>query len=154
MRTAPCRWDAGGLAFASDMLDVAQVMCCLVTAELRVLIVDDHPGFRRATRRLLTDEGYRVVGEADGVSTGYAAALALRPDIILLDLRLADGSGLDLAKRLALLTDARPRTVLISSRDPAGLSSAALASGAIGFLPKAELTTAGLAALLGDGRED
>jgi DNA-binding NarL/FixJ family response regulator len=117
---------------------------------LRVLIVDDHPEFRRATRRLLTDEGYRVVGEADGVATGHAAAVALRPDVVLLDIGLPDGSGLDLARRLAALDDPAPRIVLTSSRDATELASAVTASGAIGFLPKATLSTAALALLLGD----
>jgi DNA-binding NarL/FixJ family response regulator len=131
---------------------VARATCCSVTDGLRVLIVDDNPGFRRATRRLLTDDGYRVVGEADGVRAGYAAALALRPDVVLLDIGLADGSGLELANRLALLADPCPRTILISSRESAGLSSAAAASGAVGFLNKAQLTIADLADLLCDGR--
>jgi DNA-binding NarL/FixJ family response regulator len=127
-------------------------MCRPVIDGLRVLIVDDHSEFRRVTRRLLADEGYLVVGEAEGVSSGYKAALALRPDVVLLDIGLPDGSGLDLARRLALLPDPRPRTVVISSRDAAGLSLAAVASGAVGFLPKAQLTTAGLAELLREGQ--
>src|ERR1700704_4551163 len=91
---------------------------------LRVLIVDDHPEFRRATRRLLTDEGYVVVGEADGVATGHAAAGALPPDVVLLDIGLPDGSGLDLARRLAALAGSPPRIVLTSSRDATELASA------------------------------
>jgi DNA-binding NarL/FixJ family response regulator len=129
-------------------------MCGIVTAALRVLIVDDHPEFRRATRRLLADEGYLVVGEADGVATGYAATVELRPDVVLLDISLLDGSGLDLAERLAALAEHPPRIVLTSSRDAAELASAVAASGAIGFLPKATLSTAALAQLLctcGDG---
>jgi DNA-binding NarL/FixJ family response regulator len=122
----------------------------LVNAEPRVLIVDDHVEFRRAARRLLSDEGYRIVGEAGSVRSGYAAALALRPDVVLVDIGLPDGSGFDLAARLAVLSDPRPRTVLISSRDAAGLASAATASGAVGFLPKARLTMTCLAELLRD----
>jgi DNA-binding NarL/FixJ family response regulator len=120
-------------------------------ALLRVLIVDDHPEFRRATRRLLTDEGYVVVGEAEGVASGYAAAIELRPDVVLLDISLADGSGLALARQLSDLdAAAAPRVVLTSSRDAAELAPAIAACGAVGFLPKATLTTAALARLLGD----
>jgi DNA-binding NarL/FixJ family response regulator len=112
----------------------------------RVLIVDDSPEFRRATRRLLTDAGWVVVGEAEGVTSGYAAALELRPDVVLADIAMTDGSGIDLAQRLSRLPGIR--TVLVSSRDGAGLESAVVSSGAVGFLPKARMTTAALAELL------
>jgi DNA-binding NarL/FixJ family response regulator len=133
----------------SVLLAPNRLMCCVVAADLRVLIVDDHREFRQAATRLLADEGYRVVGEADGVATGHAAAVALTPDVVLLDISLADGSGLDLARRLTELPDA-PSVVLISSRDGAELAAAAAASGAVGFLSKAKLTTAALALLLCD----
>jgi DNA-binding NarL/FixJ family response regulator len=144
-----------------ESLVLACLMCCFAAAQLRVLIVDDHEAFRRATRRLLTDEGYEVVGEADGVASGYAAAVTLRPDVVLLDVSLADGSGLDLAARLAgLAAERRPRVVLTSSRDAGELASAAAACGAVGFLPKATLTPEALAGLLcdcdgdGDGQRE
>lgn len=136
-------------------LVLASLMCCVAAAQLRVLIVDDHEEFRRATRRLLSDEGYEVVGEADGVASGFAAAVTLRPDVVLLDISLADGSGLDLAARLAALAAPRPQVVLTSSRDAGELAPAVAASGAVGFLPKATLTPAALAGLLCDcDRED
>ena len=62
-----------------------------------ILIVDDHPMMRTALRIALEDEpDLAVVGEAGTVAEGRNQAIALKPDLILLDLYLPDGSGLDL----------------------------------------------------------
>jgi DNA-binding NarL/FixJ family response regulator len=62
-----------------------------------VLIVDDHPMMRTALRIALEDEAdLTVVGEAGTVAEGRRQVIALKPDLILLDLYLPDGSGLDL----------------------------------------------------------
>ena len=67
-----------------------------------VLIVDDHPGFRAAARRLLELEGYEVVGEAEDGLSAIAAARELRPDFILLDVQLPDVDGFEVAERLCV----------------------------------------------------
>jgi DNA-binding NarL/FixJ family response regulator len=87
-----------------------------------VLIVDDHEPFRSAARRMLEEEGFRVVGEAgDGVAA-IALARDVRPDIVLLDVVLPDLSGFDVADRLA----GGPSTVvLVSSPRPGRLRPAA-----------------------------
>lgn len=86
-----------------------------VTAEApRVLIVDDSAPFRRAARELLERRGYSVVGEADGAASGLAAVERLRPDAVLLDVRLPDGSGFDLCTLLTREHDA-PSVLLVSS---------------------------------------
>ena len=62
-----------------------------------ILIVDDHPMMRTALRITLEDQvDLTVVGEAGTVAEGRQQAIALIPDLILLDLYLPDGSGLDL----------------------------------------------------------
>ena len=81
---------------------------------LRVLIVDDSVPFRRAARELLERRGYNVVGEADGAASGLAAVESLRPDAVLLDVRLPDGSGVDLCTLLTREHDA-PSVLLVSS---------------------------------------
>ena len=80
---------------------------------MRVLIVDDSGPFRGAARRLLERRGYQVVGEADSAAAGFNAVERLKPDAVLLDVRLPDGSGLDLC---ALLTrdDDAPAVLLVS----------------------------------------
>jgi DNA-binding NarL/FixJ family response regulator len=112
-----------------------------------ILIVDDGAGFRRLARRLLESEGYEVVGEAPDGDSAMRAARELDPDVVLLDINLPDCSGFDLAPRL---TDAQPGTVIIitSTHEGAELDGLARRSGALGFLPKAELSVAAIGELL------
>jgi CheY-like chemotaxis protein len=113
----------------------------------RVLIVDDHPAFRAAARRLLELEGYDVVGEAEDGLSALAAARALRPDFILLDVQLPDLDGFEVAERLSGDEDP-PAVVLTSSRDRSDYGPCLATSPACGFLPKAELSAAGIADIL------
>jgi two-component system response regulator EvgA len=114
---------------------------------VRVLIVDDHESFRSSARLLLEAEGYDVVGEAENGAAGLRAAAELRPDVILLDVQLPDLDGFDVAARLATGDDA-PRIVVTSSRDASDFGPAIERSGALGFVPKNELSGEALAALL------
>jgi DNA-binding NarL/FixJ family response regulator len=105
----------------------------------RVLIVDDHAGFRAHARRLLECEGYRVVGEAPNCASALEAARELEPELVLVDIQLPDATGFALCSRLVALADP-PAVVLTSSRDGAELESCAADCGACGFVPKAELS--------------
>jgi DNA-binding NarL/FixJ family response regulator len=112
-----------------------------------VLIVDDHPGFRAAARRLLELEGYVVVGEAADGLTALDAARELRPEVILLDVQLPDINGFEVAERLS----GEGRTsavVLTSSREASDYGPCLDRTPACGFLPKAELSAAGIADIL------
>jgi DNA-binding NarL/FixJ family response regulator len=114
---------------------------------VRVLIVDDHPSFRATARLLLETEGFEVVGEeADGAS-GLRAARELSPDLVLLDVQLPDIDGFEVAAQLTAAGD-RPAVVLTSSRDEADFGPLVAASGARGFVPKAELCGSVLLAML------
>jgi len=118
-----------------------------VAEAMRVLIVDDHAGFRSMARRLLQAGGYNVVGEAADGSSALQAARQLQPDLVLLDIQLPDVDGCDVARWLAA-EEHPPAVVLISSRD-AGDYGARLAScGARGFVAKADLSGATIDALL------
>ncbi|WP_371503457.1 response regulator transcription factor [Kitasatospora sp. NBC_00374] len=69
---------------------------------MRVLIVDDHPLFREGLRAALESaDGVQVVGEAETVAAVVDAVAACRPDVVVMDLSLPDGSGLDAVRRLA-----------------------------------------------------
>ena len=114
---------------------------------VRVLIVDDHESFRSSARLLLEAEGYEVVGEAETGNDGLRAAAELQPDVILLDVNLPDIDGFDVAARLAK-GDASPRVVITSSRDASDFGPLLARSGALGFVPKNELSGEALAALL------
>ena len=114
---------------------------------MTVLIVDDHPSFRASARTLLQAEGYEVVGEAENGETAVAIARELHPDLVLLDVQLPDLDGFQVAERLRKLEDP-PAVVLTSSRDGADYGCCIHNSGANGFVPKAELSGAAIAALL------
>jgi DNA-binding NarL/FixJ family response regulator len=113
----------------------------------RVLIVDDHPRFRRTARRALECDGWTVVGEAADGANGLAEAQRLAPDLVLLDIGLPDVSGLVVAQQLA---DRAPgvAVVLVSTQDAGDFAALAAAHGARGFLPKAELSGPALDGLL------
>jgi CheY-like chemotaxis protein len=112
-----------------------------------VLIVDDHPGFRAAARRLLELEGYVVVGEAEDGMTALHAARELRPEVVLLDVQLPDIDGFEVCQRLS--GDSHmPAVVLTSSREASDYGPCLDRTPACGFLPKAELSAAGIADIL------
>jgi DNA-binding NarL/FixJ family response regulator len=112
-----------------------------------VLVVDDHPSFRRFARRLLEAAGFTVVDEAEDGASALAAARALRPDVVLLDVLLPDASGIELAELLAAEPPA-PLVVLTSSRSAADLEPSLGRSSARGFIAKRDLTAASFAALV------
>ncbi len=69
----------------------------------RLLIVDDHVGFRTAARALFESEGYDVVGEAEDGETAVVEAGRLRPAVALLDVHLPGMDGFAVAARLAAM---------------------------------------------------
>jgi two-component system response regulator EvgA len=108
--------------------------------KVTVLIVDDAAVIRRLTRALLERRGYTVVAEADCATTALRLAAALAPDAVLLDVRLPDADGFEVA---AAMTAAAPNgspAVLLMTADPQ-LSDYAIVeqSGARGLVAKAEL---------------
>jgi CheY-like chemotaxis protein len=113
-----------------------------------VLIVDDHPGFRAAARRLLEIEGYDVVGEAPDGLSAIDAVLALRPDVVLLDIQLPDIDGFEVCERVHGSLTHVPVIVLTSSRDPSDYGPCLASTLASAFVPKAELSGEGIAAAL------
>jgi len=113
-----------------------------------VLIVDDHPSFRATARALLEAEGLDVVGEAEDGAGAILAAAELEPDLVLLDVQLPDIDGFEVAARLTARNGSGPAVVLTSSRDLCDFGPLVAESGARGFVPKAELSVARIAALL------
>jgi DNA-binding NarL/FixJ family response regulator len=117
-----------------------------------VLIVDDHPGFRAQARALLVAAGYEVVGEAADGESGVRVARELSPDVVLVDVQLPDSTGFEVVRLMAAGTGP-PAVILISSRDASDYGRGIERSGALGFICKAELSAATLAAVLsGPGR--
>jgi DNA-binding NarL/FixJ family response regulator len=115
-----------------------------------VLIVDDHASFRSAARLLLEGAGFEVVGESEDAAGAVAAAMRLRPAIVLLDVGLPDGDGFEVAERLACGDDP-PVVILISSREVAWYRRRLAESPARGFIAKGELSAGAVEALIGGG---
>ena len=113
-----------------------------------VLIVDDHAGFRSWARALLVAGGYDVVGEAGDGASAIAAWRDLRPQVILLDIRLPDFDGFEVARQVQTETDP-PAVVLTSTRSAADYGTRVARSGVRGFIPKAELSAKALEEVLG-----
>src|SRR5688572_19091178 len=102
---------------------------------LRVLLVDDHAVVRRGLRSLLTQPRIEVVGEADSVQSGIEEASRLTPDVVVMDLRLPDGSGIEACREIrASLPDTKV-LILTSYADEDALFSAVMA-GAAGYVLK------------------
>jgi CheY-like chemotaxis protein len=112
-----------------------------------VLVVDDHPSFRRFARRLLEAAGYAVVREAADGASALEAVRRFHPDAVLLDVLLPDTNGFELAELLSA-EPAAPLVVLTSSRSAADLNGALARSSARGFIAKRDLTAAAFATLV------
>lgn len=101
----------------------------------RVLVVDDISSIRREIRALLEDAGFTVVGEASHGAEGVALARRLRPDVVVMDIRMPILDGL---AATAIITRDLPdtRVVVISAFDDQDLKDTARAAGASRFLSK------------------
>jgi DNA-binding NarL/FixJ family response regulator len=103
---------------------------------VRLLVVDDHDLFRAGLASLLSaEDGIEVIGQASGGKMGVRLAAELRPDVVLMDVRMPDMSGPDATRQiLAQDPEARVLALTVSSED--GDVSAVLQAGACGFLAK------------------
>jgi len=111
-----------------------------MTHEARIIIVDDHPLVRAGLKALLAQEhGFRVVGEADGVAQTLELIREDEPDLVILDLALSDGDGLDLIQRLRRHYPAL-KILVVSMRDERLYAERVLEAGALGFLDKQAAT--------------
>jgi DNA-binding NarL/FixJ family response regulator len=107
---------------------------------LTCLIVDDSPQFFEAAKQLLTEDGVAVVGCAATSDGAIKKALALRPDVALVDVGLGAERGLDVARRLAELPNGGTPVILISAESGSELAELVDASGALGFVSKTDLS--------------
>lgn len=104
-------------------------------AVIRVMIVDDHGIVREGLRGLLRQPGIEVVGEADSGATAVDLAGQLQPDVMLLDIRMRDGDGL---QALPHIKAASPRTsvIMLTTYANPGYLARAINNGASGYLSK------------------
>ena len=101
----------------------------------RVLLVDDAAAIRNALRGVLEDAGIEVVGEApDGVQ-GVAMVGSLRPDVVLMDLRMPSSDGFQATAQI-VRQHPEVRVVVLSAYESEESAEAVMAAGAFAFLPK------------------
>ena len=103
---------------------------------VRVFLVDDHEVVRRGVAEVLEDDpGITIAGEAGSVAEALARVPAVRPDIVVIDMRLPDGDGAELCRGLRSRVPGLRCLVLTSYSDQDALD-AAIGGGASGFLLK------------------
>jgi DNA-binding NarL/FixJ family response regulator len=108
---------------------------------IRIVCVDDHPIFRDGLRRLLEAErDFAVVGEAASVREGVDVVATLHPDVLLLDMGLQDGTGLDVLAGLNA-SGARVRTILLTAAADRAQILQGIKLGAHGLVLKQTATT-------------
>lgn len=103
---------------------------------MRVLVVDDHPAFRKALSSALSlVEDIEVAGEAAGGEDACLEAAELQPDVVLMDLSMPDISGIEAMQKIHAATPDLPVVILTAHADE-GVERAALGAGASGFVAK------------------
>jgi DNA-binding NarL/FixJ family response regulator len=107
--------------------------------QLRCVIVDDDASFLEAAQILLESDGVTVTGTASSCADALVRVDALHPDVVLLDIRLGEESGFDVARELAAGGHAA-ELIMISTHAEADYADLLAESPTAGFLPKAELS--------------
>lgn len=106
------------------------------SAPLRLLIVDDHEVVRIGLSAVLNlTPGMKVVGQARSKADAIAQCRRTKPNVVLLDIRLTDGSGIDAAREI-LATDPETRVLFLTSFADDHTVLEAILSGAQGYLLK------------------
>jgi len=102
----------------------------------RIFLVDDHEVVRRGVRDMLeAEDDFEVVGEAGSVEEALSRVAAVSPDVAVLDVRLPDGSGVELCRELRSTYPALACLMLTSFDDDEALFEAIVA-GAAGYVLK------------------
>ncbi len=122
---------------------------------IKVLIADDQPLVRAGVAQLIgTQPDLEVVGEAADGQQAASKAAVLRPDVVVMDVRMPEMDGIEATRRVAELTPDPPRVVLLTTFDLDEYVFGGLLAGASGFLlkhaPPEEIVLAIRAAAAGD----
>ncbi|MFO1092224.1 MAG: response regulator transcription factor [Planctomycetaceae bacterium] len=116
-------------------------------APATVLVVDDHAFLRRGLTQIIDDlPEVAVCGEAAGVDETLAFLRDRQPDIVVLDISLADGNGLELTKEIKSLWP-EIKVLISSMHDEALFAERALRAGALGYVSKSDDVDAFISAL-------
>src|SRR5690606_5243257 len=101
----------------------------------RVMLVDDHPIIREGLRSLLRETEFEVCAEAETVSEAKALLRQVEPDVLVLDLTLGQGDGLELVRDVRVRYP-RVRILVLSMRDESVYALRLIGAGASGYLMK------------------
>lgn len=107
-------------------------------APIRVLLIDDSEIFRRGVRAVLAPCGeppIHVIGETGSVVAGVADCIRLKPEVVLLDIRLSDGDGFQACRQI-LARRPETRVVILTAHTNDDLIYEAVTAGAHGYLKK------------------
>jgi DNA-binding NarL/FixJ family response regulator len=104
---------------------------------IRVLIADDHELMRNGLRAILdAQQDIEVVGEAEHGAQAVENAIRLRPDVVIMDIRMPRLDGIEATKRLAVQGEKAPKVLVLTTFDLDDYVYEALRAGAAGFLLK------------------
>lgn len=103
---------------------------------LKVVVVDDHEVVRMGLRLALEDVEYvSIVGEAASAREALAVCKAQQPDIVIMDIRMPDGSGIDACREIVAALP-RTRVIMLTSFADDDLIADAIQAGAVGYVLK------------------
>ena len=120
---------------------------CLGKKTIRVLLVDDQPAVRQGLRiRLVLEPDVEVVGEAGDGAGAISLAQSLRPDVILMDVKMPGMDGISTVRTLRALAP-ESAVVILSLYDDASTRAGAEEAGAAAFVAKHEVEETLLAAI-------
>lgn len=101
----------------------------------KILVIEDDDVMRELMRMTLEQNGYEVATAEDGVS-GYDAALYLKPDLIITDIRMPGADGIHVVRRVRDTTSLERTPILVTTAFGTGTATFSLQLGANGFEPK------------------
>lgn len=106
------------------------------SGKITVLVTDDSPTYRKSLCMLLKlDERIEIVGQAGSGREGVKKALALQPDVILMDIAMPLLNGLDAAEQI-LVANPAAKVIMLTVHDDDAYIERAIVLGAVGFLTK------------------
>ncbi|MCA9025290.1 MAG: response regulator transcription factor [Planctomycetaceae bacterium] len=112
----------------------------IASGMIKILIVDDHPIVRQGIKMMIESEpDLAVCGEASGMSQAMQLFFDTHPDVIIADISLENGSGIELVKEL-IAHDHRLKILVCSMHEESLFAERALRAGAKGFINKEEAT--------------